>query len=190
MKTLLSQIKRKSAASIDYQSVVHKIFLINISLKNEITINMNPVKVLFVCVHNSARSQMAEAFLNHLGNGQFIAESAGLESGILNPIVVDAMKLDGIDISGNKTKIINSIISSGKIFDYVITVCDETNAEKCPVVPGSGARLHWSFDDPSALNGSYVEKLNQTLLIMYQIKTKIENWIIEIKTQIKLQEPK
>ena len=149
---------------------------------------MNPLKVLFVCVHNSARSQMAEAFLNHLGNGQFIAESAGLEPGTLNPIVVDAMKLDGIDISANKTKSINSIISSGKSYDYLITVCDETNAEKCPVVPGSGKRLHWSFDDPSALTGSYTEKLNQTLIIMQQIKSGIENWINELQKINKLPE--
>ena len=120
---------------------------------------------------------MAEAFLNHLGNGGFYAESAGLESGSLNQVVVAALKSDGIDISGNKTKTVDSIIASGKHFDYVITVCDETNAERCPIVPGSGARLHWSFDDPSALNGSYVEKLNQTLLIMHQIKAKIEDWI-------------
>jgi arsenate reductase len=133
---------------------------------------------------------MAEAFLNHLGNGQFIAESAGLEPGSLNPVVIDAMKLDGIDISNNKTKTINSIIASGKSFDYLITVCDETNAEKCPIVPGSGKRIHWSFDDPSALTGPYIEKLNQTLLIMQQIKSKIEIWITELKTQIKLQEPK
>ena len=147
---------------------------------------MEPVKVLFVCVHNSARSQMAEAFLNHLGNGGFAAESAGLESGLLNQVVVDAMKLDGIDISEIKIKTVDSIISSGKKFDYVITVCDESNAEKCPIVPGAGKRLHWSFDDPSALTGTYIEKLNQTLLIMQQIKSKIENWITEIKTLNKL----
>jgi Protein-tyrosine-phosphatase len=150
---------------------------------------MEPVKVLFVCVHNSARSQMAEAFLNHLGNGGFAAESAGLESGLLNQVVVDAMKLDGTDISENKIKTVDSIISSGKKFDYVITVCDESNAEKCPIVPGAGKRLHWSFDDPSALTGTYIEKLNQTLLIMQQIKSKIENWIKELQTYIKLPEP-
>jgi arsenate reductase len=147
---------------------------------------MYPVKVLFVCVHNSARSQMAEAFLNLFGNGQFIAESAGLVPGNLNPIVVEAMKLDGIDISANKTKTINSFISLSKNFDYLITVCDETNAQRCPLIPGTGTRLHWSFDDPSALTGSYIEKLNQTLLIMQQIKSKIESWIKEIKTQNKL----
>ncbi|MDR3667855.1 MAG: arsenate reductase ArsC [Ignavibacteriaceae bacterium] len=144
---------------------------------------MNQLKVLFVCVHNSARSQMAEAFLNHLGKGQFIAESAGLEPGTLNPVVVTAMELEGIDISGNKTKTIKSTLSSGKSFDYVITVCDESNAEKCPIVPGSGKRIHWSFDDPSAIEGPYIEKLNQTLLIMQQIKSRIEDWIAEIKTQ-------
>jgi arsenate reductase len=138
---------------------------------------MKPVKVLFVCVHNGARSQIAEAFLNHLGNGRFVADSAGLEPGSLNQVVVAAMKLEGIDISDNKTKSVNSIIASSKNFDYIITVCDESNAEKCPVIPGNGKRLHWSFDDPSALVGSYVEKLNQTLLIMYRIKARIEDWI-------------
>lgn len=141
---------------------------------------MKPIKVLFVCVYNSARSQMAEAFLNLLGHGDFVAESAGLEPGTLNQVVVAAMKLEGIDISGNKTKSVNSVISSGKHFDYVITVCDETNAEKCPVVPGSGVKLHWSFADPSALNGSYIEILNQTLLIMHEIKTRVEDWIKDI----------
>ena len=150
---------------------------------------MEPLKVLFVCVHNSARSQIAEAFLYHLGNGGFAAESAGLEPGSLNQVVVAAMKLGGIDISENKTKTIGSIISSGKKFDYVITVCDESNAEKCPIVPGEGNRLHWNFDDPSALNGSYAEKLNQTLLIMHQIKARIEYWIKELQTLNKLQEP-
>jgi arsenate reductase (thioredoxin) len=149
---------------------------------------MEPVKVLFVCVHNSARSQMAEAFLNHLGNGGFAAESAGLEPGLLNQVVAVAMKLGGIDISENKTKTIGSVISSGKKFDYVITVCDESNAEKCPIVSGGGNRLHWNFDDPSALYGSYIEKLNQTLLIMQQIKAKIESWITEIKTLTNLPE--
>lgn len=138
---------------------------------------MKSVKVLFVCVHNSARSQMAEAFLNQLGNGGFFAESAGLEPGTLNQVVVSAMKLGGIDISGNKTKTVDSIIASDKKFDYVITVCDESNAERCPIIPGAGKRIHWNFDDPSALNGSYAEKLNQTLLIMSQIKVRIENWI-------------
>jgi arsenate reductase len=149
---------------------------------------MESIKVLFVCIHNSARSQMAEAFLNQLGNGQFYAESAGLEPGTLNQVVVAAMKLEGIDISANKTKTINAMITFGKKFDYIITVCDETNAEKCPIVPGSGARLHWSFDDPSALTGSYIEKLNQTLLIMHQIKARIEKWIKEIQTLTNLPE--
>ena len=138
---------------------------------------MTPVKVLFVCIHNSARSQIAEAFLNRLGNGKFFAESAGLEPGSLNQVVVEAMKSVGIDISHNKTKTVDEMIALGNKYSYVITVCDETNAERCPIVPGSGARLHCSFDDPSALNGSYVEKLNQTLLIMHQIKAKIEDWI-------------
>ena len=149
---------------------------------------MKSVKVLFVCVHNSARSQMAEAFLNQLGNSGFFAESAGLEPGTLNQVVVSAMKLEGIDISGNKTKTVDSIIASGKKFDYVITVCDESNAERCPIIPGAGKRINWSFDDPSTLNGSYAEKLDQTLLIMSEIKTRIETWIKELQTLNKLPE--
>ena len=142
---------------------------------------MKPVKVLFVCIHNSARSQMAEAFLNRSGNGGFTAESAGIEPGTLNPVVVEAMKQEGIDISGNKTKTVDAIIAAGKKFDYVITVCDETNAERCPVIPGTGKRIHFSFPDPSALGGSFEERLNKTIPIMLQIKSGIENWIKEIK---------
>src|SRR6266496_1921852 len=87
--------------------------------------DMARIKVLFVCVHNSARSQMAEAYLNHFGEGRFEAESAGLEPGTLNPLVVHVMREDGIDISRNETKGVFDMIKQGKLFEYVITVCDE-----------------------------------------------------------------
>ena len=90
---------------------------------------MDKIKVLFVCVHNSARSQMAEAFLKKIGKDKFEVESAGLEPGTLNPIVVESMKEAGIDISGNKTQGVFDIFKAGKNFHYVITVCDETSAE-------------------------------------------------------------
>src|SRR5215467_10690999 len=102
-------------------------------------------KVLFVCIHNSARSQMAEAFLNQLCGEEFEAHSAGLEPGKLNPIVVEAMQEIGIDISGSRTKAVSEILKSGKDFAYVVTVCDETSAERCPVFPGTTTRLHWGF---------------------------------------------
>ena len=98
---------------------------------------MNQTKVLFICVHNSARSQMAEAFLNKYGGDKFIAESAGLEPGKLNPIVVDAMKEVGIDISANQTKGVFDFFKQGRRYHYVVTVCDEANAERCPIFPGS-----------------------------------------------------
>ncbi len=90
-------------------------------------------KVLFVCIHNSARSQMAGAFLNQICGDVFEAHSAGLEPGRLNPIVVEAMRETGIDISGNQTRAVLDLIKSGKMFAYVITVCDEAGAERCPI---------------------------------------------------------
>jgi protein-tyrosine-phosphatase len=94
---------------------------------------------------------MAEAFLSNICGENFEAHSAGLEPGKLNPIVVDAMREVGIDISRNETKAIFEIYKSGKSFAYVVTVCDEASAERCPIFPGVTTRLHWSFPDPSAL---------------------------------------
>ena len=112
-------------------------------------------KVLFICIHNSARSQMAEAFLNQICAEEFEAYSAGLEPGKLNPIVVEAMQEIGMDISGNQTKAVFDMYKSEKAFAYVITVCDETSAERCPIFPGVAKRLHWSFSDPAALIGTH-----------------------------------
>jgi arsenate reductase len=140
---------------------------------------MNPIKVLFVCIHNSARSQMAEAFLNQLGKGKFIAESAGLEPGKLNPIVVEAMKSAGIDISHNQTKTVDEMIARGNKYSYVITVCDESNAERCPLFPGVLKTIHWSFEDPSAITGSFEEKINKTKIIRDKIRIRIESWLHE-----------
>ncbi len=130
-------------------------------------------KVLFVCIHNSARSQMAEAYLNHLAGDRFEAESAGIEPGTLNPLAVEVMKEDGIDISANKTKDVFGFLKAGKRYSYVVTVCDETAAERCPIFPGTGKRLHWGFADPSTLTGSKEEKLARTREIRDQIKTHI-----------------
>ena len=136
--------------------------------------------VLFVCIHNSARSQMAEAFLNQICGEQFEAHSAGLEPGKLNPIVVEAMQEIGIDIAGNQTKAVSEMLKSGQTFAYVITVCDETSAERCPIFPGVTARLHWSFPDPSALQGSHDEKLARTREIRDTIKAKVEEWCAQV----------
>lgn len=135
--------------------------------------------VLFVCIHNSARSQMAEAFLNEFGNPHLRAQSAGIEPGNLNPIVVEAMKEIGIDISQNATKSVDMMLQSGQLFDFVITVCDETSAERCPVFPGPGKRIHWGFQDPSAFTGSHDEKLRQTILVRDAIRAQVMKFIQE-----------
>ena len=141
---------------------------------------MKKQKVLFVCIHNSARSQMAEAFLNEICGEEFEADSAGLEPGKLNPIVVEAMQEIGIDISGNKTKTVFDVFKSGKMFTYVITVCDEASAERCPIFPGVAKRLHWSFPDSSSFQGSHDEKLAKTREVRDTIKAKVEEWCEEV----------
>ena len=98
---------------------------------------MDKIKILFVCIHNSARSQMAEAFVNTFHSDKFIAESAGLEPGILNPLVVKSMAEIGIDISKNETKDVFEFFKDGRRYDYVITVCDEASGQRCPIFPGA-----------------------------------------------------
>jgi arsenate reductase (thioredoxin) len=136
--------------------------------------------VLFICIHNSARSQMAEAWLNQSCGDFFAAESAGLEPGTLNPLVVEAMKEVGIDISKKETRAVFDVFKAGKLFSYVVTVCDETSAEKCPVFPGIAKRLHWSFSDPSTLAGSREQKLGEVRKIRDEIRDKIEVWCEEV----------
>jgi arsenate reductase len=144
---------------------------------------MHKEKVLFVCIHNSARSQMAEAWLNHLHGERFEAHSAGLEAGKLNPLAVAAMKEEGIDISHKKTQTVFSLFNKGELFSYVITVCDEAKAEQCPVFPGPTKRMHWSFPDPSQLTGSEEEQLAKVRMIRDDIKAAIESWYAELATQ-------
>ena len=136
--------------------------------------------VLFVCIHNSARSQMAEAFLQQTCGHQFLAHSAGLEPGKLNPLVVQAMREIGIDISGNKTKAVFDMVKSGKPFAYVITVCDEASAERCPIFPGITERLHWGFADPSSFQGTQEERLAKTREVRDTIKARVEQWCAEV----------
>jgi arsenate reductase (thioredoxin) len=134
-------------------------------------------KVLFVCIHNSARSQMAEEILRKLGGDRFDVESAGIEPGKLNPFVVRVLREIGINIDGKKTQAVADLIAAKRQFDYVITVCDETSAERCPMFPGKATRLHWGFEDPSAFKGSDEEKLKFTRKIRDQIFRKIEEWL-------------
>jgi arsenate reductase len=137
-------------------------------------------RVLFVCVHNSARSQMAEAFLNDLAEDRFEAQSAGLEPGKLNQDVVAVMKEIGIDISRNETKSAFDLYKKGALFDYVITVCDEASAERCPIFPGFTKRVHWSFPDPSSVAGEQYDRLDVIRGIRDQIRAQIEQWTKEV----------
>ena len=137
-------------------------------------------KVLFICVHNSARSQMAEAFLNLICPDHFEAHSAGLEPGTLNPLAVEAMREVGVDISGKKTQAVFDVFKNGQFFPHVITVCDESSAQRCPIFPGITHRLHWSFPDPSALTGTPEEQLEGTRKIRDQIRARIETWCEEM----------
>ena len=121
---------------------------------------------------------MAEAFLDAIGGDRFEAHSAGLEPGKLNPFVVQVMNEIGIDISEKKTKAVFDLFKPGEMFGYVITVCDETAAERCPIFPGVTKRIHWSFPDPAAIEGSRERTLEETRRIRDMIKAKIEEWCL------------
>lgn len=136
--------------------------------------------VLFVCVRNSARSQMAEAFVKRLCPDDLDAGSAGLEPGRLDPLAIEAMKEVGIDISGNETKSVFDMIKSGKHFSYVVTVCDETSAERCPIFPGPVQRLHWSFADPASFEGTHEQRLARTRIVRDQICDRVTEWCNEV----------
>lgn len=139
------------------------------------------IKVLFVCIHNSARSQMAETFLNDLGKGMFVAESAGLEAGNLNPYVVKAMKELNYDLSKNQTKSVFDFYQQGKRFQIVIKVCDAMNGQRCPIFPSTKVTLNWDITDPSTLGGTEKEKIAAIRPIRDLIKIKVEALINEYK---------
>ncbi|HEY2712835.1 MAG TPA: arsenate reductase ArsC [Chthoniobacterales bacterium] len=150
-------------------------------LLHEVSLNNSmKEKVLFICIHNSARSQMAEAWLNVICGDYFEAQSAGLEPGKLNPFAVQVMAEAGIDISKKKTQSTADVLKSGEPFACVITVCDETSAERCPIFPGPAQRLHWTFPDPSAVTGTEKEKLRQVRMIRDEIRSKVEKWCEQV----------
>lgn len=134
-------------------------------------------KVLFLCVHNSARSQMAEAFLKKHGQGRFEVESAGLEPGKLNPFVIRAMAEVGIDISANPTKSVFDLRSAGKTYDVVVTVCSKEAVERCPIFPGLAERHHWPFDDPSSFTGTDGQIMARVREVRDEIEGAVLNFI-------------
>jgi arsenate reductase len=131
--------------------------------------------VLFLCTHNSARSQMAEGLLRNLAGDRFEVMSAGTEAIHIRPLAVRAMDELGIDISGQESKTLERYL--GNPFDYVITVCDEAN-EACPVFPEARRRLHWSFEDPAQATGSEEERLRVFQSVRDEIRERIEGELL------------
>jgi arsenate reductase len=136
-------------------------------------------KVLFICVHNSARSQMAAALLNETCSEFFEAQSAGLEPGTINPLAAEALQELGIDISKNTTQRVFDVWTSGQMFAFAITVCSEAEAGGCPIFAGVTTRLHWPFEDPSKFTGTHKEQLEKTRRVRDQIRAKIESFCEE-----------
>jgi arsenate reductase len=136
---------------------------------------MEKTKVLFLCTHNSARSQIAEGLLRHLAGDRFEVMSAGTEATHVRPLAVRAMDELGIDISDQESKTLNRYL--GDTFDYVITVCDDAN-ETCPVFPGAKRRLHWSFGDPAQAMGSEEERLRVFQSVRDEIRERIEGKLL------------
>src|SRR5436853_6806307 len=132
-------------------------------------------RVLFICTHNSARSQMAEGLLRHLGGDRFEVFSAGTEATQVRPLAIKAMAELGIDISKQQSKTLDRYLNEP--FDEVITVCD-TAAEACPVFPGAAKRHHWSFPDPSKATGSEAEQLAVYRRVRDEIQARIEKELL------------
>jgi arsenate reductase (thioredoxin) len=137
---------------------------------------MTKPRVLFLCTGNSARSQMAEAFLRKYDGEHFEVYSAGLEPSVINPLTVQVMEEIGIDMSGHYAKPLTTYL--GKMhFGYLITVCSRAD-EKCPVFPGMGQRLHWPFDDPAAAEGNTEQRLAVFRRVRDEIEQKVQAWVI------------
>ena len=143
--------------------------------------------VLFICKHNSARSQMAEALMNTMAPDKFHAESAGMvTSNSLNPLAIEAMSEIGIDISGQLTKKVVDVFKDtfnlfiqGRSYSFIITVCDEATAEKCPVFPGKARRVHWSLPDPATFEGSEEDKMAKIREVRDVLREIIRSFIEE-----------
>jgi arsenate reductase len=135
----------------------------------------NKPRVLFLCTHNSARSQMAEGVLRELAGDRFEVHSAGTEATHVRPLAIRAMDEMGINISGQESKTLERYV--GEPFDHVITVCDEAN-EACPFFPGAKNRLHWSFADPSQATGSEEERLAVFRRVRDEIRERIEQELV------------
>jgi arsenate reductase len=132
-------------------------------------------RVLFLCTHNSARSQMAEGWLRALAGDRFTVASAGTEATRVHPLAIRAMAEIGIDLSAQASKTVETLLDQR--WDYVITVCDAA-AERCPVFPQETTRMHWSFEDPSRAAGSEDERLGVFRKVRDQIAARLRAWLV------------
>lgn len=142
---------------------------------------MSTVRALVICVHNSARSQMAEEYIRLYGGDIIEVTSAGLEPGELNPIVVELLRKDGIDISGKETRSVRELHEEGRAFDYVIAVCDAEAKERCPIFPAEQERLHWPFANPSAVTGTKEERMETIRTIRNEIRRKSFEFVQHVR---------
>jgi arsenate reductase len=131
------------------------------------------IRVLFICIHNSGRSQMAETFLKAIGSERFEVESAGFEPKPIDPYVIEVMKEVEYDLSDNTSDSVMQFFKEGRLYDYVITVCDESIENECPVFPGIARRLHWPFPDPKKVSGTDAVKLRKVRSIRDDIRRQI-----------------
>jgi len=140
---------------------------------------MTKKRVLFFCVHNSARSQIAEAWLEHIGGDAFEVESAGLEPGSVKPHAIAVMGEVGIDIAQNQTRSVFDLFRGGRSYDYVIALCDEVNAKRCPVFPGAAKLLHWDFPERPKQRNVEAEQLAHFRNVRDLIKEQVRAWVAE-----------
>ncbi len=145
-----------------------------------------PVRVLFLCTGNSARSQMAEGLLRTLGGGRFDVHSAGTEPRGLHPLAVKAMAEIGVDIAGQHSKGLEGY--RDQPFDYIITVCDRAR-DNCPTFPGDNERVHWSFRDPAEASGTEAEQMVVFRQVRQEISERMRLWLVRVEKRLQERQP-
>ena len=137
---------------------------------------MKTTRVLVLCTGNSARSQMGEGLFREEGGGDYEVFSAGTRPSLVRPEAIAVMRESGIDISGNRSKSVDEF--AGQAFDFVVTVCDSAR-DNCPVFPGATGRIHWSLEDPAAVEGTEEERLAAFRRIRDQLRDRVETFVRE-----------
>lgn len=140
----------------------------------------NKIKVLFICIRNSGRSQIAEAYLKKFGGEKFEVESAGYNPGPIPSMIVKVMEEDGFDLSGAQSKSAWDLFREGRFYNYVITVCDRAHEEECPIFPKPFLQLNWPYPDPDSFTGSEEEKMEQVRELRDSIKARVEQFVEDI----------